>query len=204
MAYSGEVGNSTEQRSKRQQILDAARVIFSEKGYYRATVDDIIALADTGKGTVYNYFINKEQLFYTLIKEIYVPFEEKLDEIRQSRSEPLDKIQDMIRLFLEFYMRNAELWRVMMHEIRGFGYTGLTQEQRAKYHAHFTHTIGALTSVIMEGTAKGVIRPGDADQAAHWLFSMIVMSVFHKFVGEDKVQSAKIIADTFLYGVAQK
>lgn len=196
----------SEQKPKRQQILDAARVIFSQKGYYRATVDDIIALADTGKGTVYNYFRNKEQLFYTLIKETYVPFENGLDKICQAEREPLDKIQAVISLFLAFYLENAELWRVMMHEIRGFGYNGpqgLTPEQRDKYHTHFTHSIGVMTSVLEEGVQKGVIRACDTNQAAHWLFSMIVMSVFHKFADDDITQSAKAIADTFLYGVAK-
>ena len=50
--------HSDDARSKRQQILDAACKVFSRKGYHRATVDEIIALADTGKGTVYNYFVN--------------------------------------------------------------------------------------------------------------------------------------------------
>lgn len=196
-----------DQKSKRQQILDAARIIFSQKGYYRATVDDIIALADTGKGTVYNYFLNKEQLFYTLIKETYIPFENGLDNICRAEHEPLDKIQAVISLFLSFYLENAELWRVMMHEIRGFGYNGpqsLTPEQRDKYHAHFTHSIGVVTSILNEGIHKGVIKACNTDQAAHWLFSIIVMSVFHKFVGENIEESAKTIADTFLYGVAQK
>ncbi len=53
--------------SKRQQILDAAVYVFSRKGYHIATVDEVVALADIGKGTVYNYLVNKEQLFYTLI-----------------------------------------------------------------------------------------------------------------------------------------
>lgn len=207
MAYCTEKGQGIEQKSKRQLILDAARVIFSQKGYHRATVDDIIALADTGKGTVYNYFINKEQLFYTLIKETYVPFENGLDAICHSNCEPLDKIKEMIVLFLAFYLENAELWRVMMHEVRGFGYNdpqSMTKEQRDKYHAHFDHTIGAMSSVIREGKEKGVIKTDNEEQAAHWLFSMIVISVFHNFVKGDIEESTKMIADTFLYGVAPK
>ncbi|WP_333593778.1 helix-turn-helix domain-containing protein, partial [Anaerospora hongkongensis] len=62
MKYFRESGED-ENRSKREQILDAAYQIFSQKGYHRTTIDEIIALADTGKGTVYNYFVNKEQLF---------------------------------------------------------------------------------------------------------------------------------------------
>ena len=38
---------------KDQRILLAAENVFSARGYERATVDEIIALADVGKGTVY-------------------------------------------------------------------------------------------------------------------------------------------------------
>ena len=48
---------------KDQRILAAAEIIFSMYGYEKATLDQIIALADVGKGTVYKYFGNKEQLF---------------------------------------------------------------------------------------------------------------------------------------------
>ena len=53
--------------SKEQRILKAAEQVFSRKGYTDATLDEIIKIADTGKGTVYKYFGNKDFLFYTLI-----------------------------------------------------------------------------------------------------------------------------------------
>ena len=48
---------------KDQRILLAAEEVFSRRGYVQATLDEIIALADTGKGTVYKYFGNKDNLF---------------------------------------------------------------------------------------------------------------------------------------------
>ena len=84
---------AAEVRSKRQQILDAAGVVFARKGYHKATVDEIIALADTGKGTVYNYFVNKEQLFYTLIQERSAPFEE----IAEAFGKLLDEAWGVVR-----------------------------------------------------------------------------------------------------------
>lgn len=42
------------------RILQAAEEVFSQHGYEKATLDEIIALADVGKGTVYKYFGNKE------------------------------------------------------------------------------------------------------------------------------------------------
>ncbi|MBP2664859.1 MAG: fadR [Firmicutes bacterium] len=102
---------------KRQKILDAAYTVFSRKGYHRATVDEIIALADTGKGTVYKYFVNKEQLFYTLIKERSANFEIELGQIAALTETPLNKVTKAIKVFLEFYIANGDLWRVLMHEM---------------------------------------------------------------------------------------
>ncbi|NLP42623.1 MAG: TetR/AcrR family transcriptional regulator [Veillonellaceae bacterium] len=199
--------NYTDSRTKRQQILDAAYEVFSHKGYHRATVDEIIALADTGKGTVYNYFVNKEQLFYTLIKERSAPFETTLQQIVDSQIPPLTKIEVIIKEYIAFYAVNADLWRVMMHEVRGLGregYSNFSQAQRDKYRDWFRSTVGMIEIVLNECIAAGDIRQCDANMAAYALFSVIVMSVFQKFVSDDIDTTAKMISNVFLYGVTNR
>jgi len=195
-------------QKKRQQILEAAYIVFSRKGYHRATVDEIIALADTGKGTVYNYFVNKEQLFYTLIKERSAPFEVILAAIVDSPEQPLQKVETIIKAFLEFYRENADLWRVVMYEVRGLGvegYTDFTLEQRDKYQAWFTQTVGMIEKVLVEGKEQGVIRANcDANKVAYGLFSVIVTWVFRKFVSDDIGETARNITELVLYGMADK
>ena len=66
---------------KDQRILLAAEEVFSRRGYVQATLDEIIALADTGKGTVYKYFGNKDNLFYTLVASKIEPFQQWLHEV---------------------------------------------------------------------------------------------------------------------------
>ena len=195
---------------KRQKILDAAYTVFSRKGYHRATVDEIIALADTGKGTVYKYFVNKEQLFYTLIKERSANFEIELGQIAALTETPLNKVTKAIKVFLEFYIANGDLWRVLMHEMRGLGHeepSSFTAAQREKYRERFVHTIGILQTILQEGIEQGTIRNCDIHKAAHGLFSVIVMTVFQGFV-EDNSDSldkaANGIADVFLYGVVAR
>lgn len=200
-------GNNHDSHAKRQQILDAAFKVFSQKGYHRATVDEIIALADTGKGTVYNYFVNKEQLFYTLIKERGAPFEMALQRIVDSVMPPLEKIEAMVKEYLAFYVVNADLWRVMMHEVRGLGsagYSNFSEEQRHKYREWFENTIGKIEFVLGECIAAGEIRQCDVTKEAYALFSIIAMNVFQKFVGDDIDLAAKQISNTFLYGVASR
>ncbi|QDR81503.1 TetR/AcrR family transcriptional regulator [Sporomusa termitida] len=195
---------------KRQQILDAAYTVFSHKGYHRATVDEIIAMADTGKGTVYNYFASKEQLFYTLVKERSAKFETELNRLAGLDEVPLIKIKKVIKVFLEFYVANADLWRVLMHEMRGLGHeesTNFTAAQREKYRERFVHTIGVLETILQAGIEQGAIRPCDVHKAAHGLFSVIVMMVFQGFVDAqaDSIEAnANNIADIFLYGVVAR
>lgn len=194
-------------KNKRQHILDAAYIVFSRKGFYRATVDEIIALADTGKGTVYNYFVNKEQLFYTLIKERSVPFHEKLNSILVADKGPLDKIYLLSSEFLNFYAANADLWRVLMHEMRAFdelGYSAFNEEQQAKYRKNFESTLNVLEAVIKEGVEQSVVRECNTKQAAYGLFSAIIVIVFQRLVGENPDETAKNIANTFLFGIATK
>lgn len=197
-----------DKRTKREQILDAAYIIFSNKGYHRATIDEIIELADTGKGTVYNYFHNKEQLFYTLVKERSAPFEVAITSVVDGLQPPLDKIQLLIRIYLQFYVANADLWRVLMHEMRGFsGSSGLTEKQRDKYRETFRFTVLLLQDVIIEGMQQNVIRKCDSNKAAYGLFSVIMMMVFQKFAGstpDDFERTAYEIVDIFFHGVAVK
>ncbi|MEN6411661.1 MAG: TetR/AcrR family transcriptional regulator [Veillonellales bacterium] len=207
MNYSRETEKFTDSRSKRQQILDAAYEIFSHKGYHQATVDEIITLADTGKGTVYNYFVNKEQLFYTLVKERTAPFEVELAKIIESPLDPLAKVERIIKSFLGFYVINADIYRVLMHEIRGLGsdsYSRVPQEQREKYRQLLDGTIGMIEKVIIEGVEAGVIRQCNEKKAAHALFSVIVMMAFKKWVDEDIDGTAHVVADHFLYGIAKR
>ena len=57
---------STEKRNVKSRIVSAAWQLFYEKGYNGTTVDDIIALSGTSKGSFYYYFNTKDELLNTL------------------------------------------------------------------------------------------------------------------------------------------
>jgi AcrR family transcriptional regulator len=52
---------------RRKSILEAAERSFSMFGYKASTVDQIAKIANVGKGTIYNFFANKEELFSEII-----------------------------------------------------------------------------------------------------------------------------------------
>ena len=52
---------------RRQEILNAAEKSFSLFGYKATTMDQVAKIANVGKGTIYTFFANKEELFNAII-----------------------------------------------------------------------------------------------------------------------------------------
>jgi AcrR family transcriptional regulator len=53
-----------------RKLLDAAIVVFGERGYHGTRVDDIVKVARTSHGTFYLYFASKDDLFQALIADV--------------------------------------------------------------------------------------------------------------------------------------
>jgi TetR/AcrR family fatty acid metabolism transcriptional regulator len=66
-------GGDADEKDKRKRILRAAEIVFAEKGYESATIQDIASAAGVGDGTVYDYFRNKEDLLFNTLKEGFQP-----------------------------------------------------------------------------------------------------------------------------------
>jgi AcrR family transcriptional regulator len=56
--------------ARRAAILDAALRVFGQYGYRRASMDDIAAEAEVGKGTIYLSFASKEEVFRALSQRL--------------------------------------------------------------------------------------------------------------------------------------
>ena len=90
---SGGNGCSSETR---QAILEAARSRFMHYSYKKTTIDDIAQTAGVGKGTVYLYFENKEDILLTLARSVKQNITEQMRSISQSMAPPDEKIRRMV------------------------------------------------------------------------------------------------------------
>ena len=82
---------------KRDQILDAAKAVFAEKDFHRATIKDVATRAGVADGTVYNYFENKNALILGL-----------MDRFNQSDNREMDFAKlapDNLETFMREYTR---------------------------------------------------------------------------------------------------
>ena len=53
-------------KAKRQLIIDAAIEVFSRNSFQDSTISEIAQKANVAEGTIYQYFRNKEDLFFSI------------------------------------------------------------------------------------------------------------------------------------------
>ncbi|MCP4131605.1 MAG: TetR/AcrR family transcriptional regulator [bacterium] len=101
---------------KRQKIFSAALQVFAQKGYHKATIDEIASLSGVGKGSVYRYFKSKEDLLEQLITEKYEEIITPISEIFTREGEMLAQIQEMVELWVGFIQENPIVYQLIQGE----------------------------------------------------------------------------------------
>lgn len=139
-------------RNTRGAIVSAAWKLFYEQGYEHTTVEDILALAGTSKGTFYHYFEGKDALVGTLS----VLFDEKYAALMPTLPEDMDALETLALLNRElFAMIDASipldlLARLLSTQLTVRGEKHLLDRDRLYFRL--------LREIVSRGQARGEIR----------------------------------------------
>lgn len=92
-----------ESEKTREDILNAAVQIFSEKGVAQSTLDEIAKAAHVTRGAIYWHFENKTQIFDALHERLHRPLIDMiLEDLEKDHPEPLTQLRDLcLQLFLD-------------------------------------------------------------------------------------------------------
>ncbi|GIN95471.1 TetR family transcriptional regulator [Siminovitchia terrae] len=124
----------------RENLLNAGRSVFLEKGFQKATMTQINKLAHTGYGTAYVYFKNKDDLFTelmeTIMQKMYdvaaLPFKPS------SKEEAFAQILEQTRLFMKSSLEEKEVMKVVKEAI---GVSAIVEEKWNNIRARFIRGI---------------------------------------------------------------
>jgi TetR/AcrR family transcriptional regulator, fatty acid metabolism regulator protein len=108
---------------RKQMILDCAKRLFSQNGYFNTQISDIVKEANIARGTVYQYFKSKDDIFITIIDNGYKEWQRTLvDEtkgINLSEMTPYDYVKFRLVNSLSHYAKDPELSNITLR--MGFG-----------------------------------------------------------------------------------
>jgi len=153
--------NRLADKDKRRQIIRAAVKVFSRKGFHDAKVEEIAQVADVGKGTVYEYFSSKTELFQEMFKtgmQFYL--DNMINELKPGLSSR-EKLTRIARLHLRFVNSYKDLARVTMTENAYFD-----EDFRKWIWENRNRKIEMLRDIIDEGIKNGEFRETNSHAAA--------------------------------------
>ncbi|HWY53711.1 MAG TPA: helix-turn-helix domain-containing protein [Terriglobales bacterium] len=145
---------------KRQRIREAARELFSKRGYDSATLRQIARRAHVGLGTLFNYAQDKRDLVFLIFNEELAAVTDEALRAAESHHSLLDQLMDIYKPHYEYFSKHPALSRILLKE--------LTFYSEGKQAAAFQEIRGRLIAGIEKavGTAQQQRRIASKEKAA--------------------------------------
>ncbi len=195
---------TTKSTKRRDEILKAARILFSKKGYSGTTLDDIAKRVGITKGTIYLYFKNKEDLIASVVECELAKMLVDFNLLRGTGIPVEKKIGQIVRRIFERVGEGRELYRLLDPDIIRM-YPSLRAVFRRRLKPSFEKSIRVLQETIEEGINGGVFKPYDPFKIALIIHAMIFGLMKSWSLGA-KIESTdkKLLEDLVLTGILKK
>jgi len=189
-------------QKKRREILEAALKLFSEHGFERTSVATIAVRANVGKGTVYLYFSNKEEILMAIVETGLTELIGLFKKLTQSGSYS-EQLQKLVTANLKFIDDNRDFYHILLQKRVNLGFPNheLLPDYLFKMHLEF-HEM--LSDFMRKGVDCGFLRPGPPELYGAFLSGIVINSAFHWLLFEETQPLAlktEQLLNLFLHGV---
>lgn len=154
-----------ERQRTREDILEAALVVFSRAGYHHATIEEIARQAGYSTGALYNYFKGKQDLFATLVLGIMEPLTQRISGVLADAPDFTTGLDRMLQLGADFSMETATGYRFLFDPE---SHAALASKELHEFaETQFWQILDLLTGLMQRGIDEGVLREQHPTMAAH-------------------------------------
>lgn len=157
---------------KREKILEAAAGLFSSKHYHEVMMDDVARLISVAKGTIYNYFTSKEELYFTIM---HTRMENLLSILKQkieSEHSSIDSLRAFVINLYIFMIKHRKFFLIYQRETlngsNAFCEELLLLQKKMKQ---------MILNIISKGEKEGIFRKVDEEFAISLIFGSVYGAV---------------------------
>jgi TetR/AcrR family transcriptional regulator len=143
-------------------MLEAALDLFAQKGYHNVSMHEIAAKAEFAIGTLYKFFLNKEDLYIALVLKQCDEFEDAIIRAIEEPDDEIEKLRNYIRTRGERFRGNLPFVRLFLAERRGASFNikaGLDDEMRKRHYALMEQLALIFESGIKNRRFKRIADP---------------------------------------------
>ena len=148
---------------RKDQIMNAAEEVFTQKGFSNARMDDIAEETGLSKGTLYLYYRSKDDIIIAILDRIFqreFKVFENLDLASMSATDAIWNFTETSSKDIKMMMRLLPI----TFEFMGLAFRNKFVQRAFK--TYFNHYMDILVPVIQKGIDSGEFRSGDAQEIA--------------------------------------
>jgi len=145
-----------EKEYRRNEIIRAARKIFSSKGFNASSMEEIALQAELSPGTLYLYFKNKEELHTILSIDILKRLADEIQKVVKEDISVEEKIKRFRDVFIEVYDYDSNILINLFHLQSGETLKNLSEEILTQIKIYSIKAHGAIIDVIRQGIDQGI------------------------------------------------
>jgi AcrR family transcriptional regulator len=172
---------------RKQQIIEAATKSFSLFGYKATTMEQIAKLANVGKGTIYTFFKNKEDLLDAIISSLILEIKKSAEQAMDPNRPFSENVHRALYRILEFRQQH-QLTAKLLQEVRNVG-TAAVQEVMKKLDWAIIDYIREKIEIAIK---KGEIRDCDAEITAFLMLKVYIALIVDWEQDHDPLPKEKI------------
>ena len=167
---------ASRQGTPREQVLNTAVRLFTQRGYFNTSIPDIVQESGVSTGSIYHYFEDKEGIAKALFEWLKKQIELEFSEIEARHKTTEAQCKAVIAYLFQITEREPYAMEFMLY---------------AK-HKEFLPEMAPVCSskpfrlmrqMLVNGMIKGEIRPMDADIAATLVYGPAVRLIQHRLDG---------------------
>ena len=188
-----------EKERRRQQIMVAAKRVFSDRGFNKSTMEDIAQEAELSPGTLYLYFKNKEELYASLSLRILQYLLIRVEHVNEEKDAgPEEKLKSLVEAMYDVYEFDPLIIINMFHLQSSETLKNLSPQLMAEIKDLSRKSLGSMAQIFKEGVEKGIFvdRHPLALADTFWsLFSGVVLWLTSKKIIDERKDYLKQTLD---------
>jgi len=188
---------------KRQKIMDAVEQLFTSRRFHEITLEQVAQKAGVGKGTIYRYFHDKDDLFF---QTAISGFDELCGLLRQkiSGDAPFkDQLLSACTQIGAFFQDRKELVRMIQADENRMYWE--KERIRERWMAKRQNLIDALVEIIRKGITEENIRADiPPDVLAKFLLGMLRTRARDLADAPKAMQQFELVLNLFFFGASPR
>ncbi len=192
---------------KQAAIMDAAVSIFAKKGYRDTTLDEIAITSEFGKGTIYNYFKSKEDIYSAIIDDVSANLYDIVQQADSENKNSKDFFEMHAKLVFQYCVGKRDAFIIYVREIAHFT-TDIFINDRKKINERHKKVRNILIKIISKGMKLKEIKKYDAEKLTtlyeHLIFPYILFLINTFKDKFDQDREIDFILSVFYNGITNK